>query len=433
MPGKDEDIGFTFDTTPFTNGIKKIASGISGLTKNTANMAKNVSKGVVNAAAKIGLLSLAFKGVQAVIREMPEVSQTFKIAKDVMFKNLLFPLRKAIFPILQKFLDWVRDNRAMFVKWGQSLANIFTFVVSMVQRVIDIGKKLGSVFMDFINRVFGTQIRTFQDLLNIFTFKIAVIIEFMKKLTEPLLSFFLGLGDKLQPIVKTLIDLFTQIISFVTQITTGFLSGLLPAIKNINEPINKILEALTSIFNTLFSSTESLKTWKDIFKGLGEFLGGAFKLTLDIIAGLVETIDKSIQGIKDFFSGKAIKDFESKGGAGAFFGDLGADFVEFFKNPFDPKWWTKEGEKETRTGKWVDDAIIKPNGEVIRTSPEDYIIATKTPAIAAGGGKSITLNFPGMQIYLQNATREEAERAGSMIVDKIRAVFYEEMESMGGV
>ena len=151
MAKEKEDVDFTFDTTHFRNGIKSIAKGISDVTRNTMRMAKSVSKGVINAAAKIGLLKLAFRGIQAAIREMPEISKAFGIAKNIILKNFLYPVRKAIFPVLQKFLDWVRDNRAMFVKWGQILVTIFHVVSAAIGRVIEIGKGLLRTFGGFFN------------------------------------------------------------------------------------------------------------------------------------------------------------------------------------------------------------------------------------------------------------------------------------------
>ena len=149
MAKTKEDVDFTYNTSGFTNGIQQIAAGIANVTKRTVNMAKSVSKGVINAAAKIGLLKLAFHGVQAAIKKMPEIGKAFGIAKDIIMKNFLFPIRKAIFPLLQKFLDWVRDNRAMFVKWGQTLVTIFTVVSKAVGNVIELGKKLIASFGDF--------------------------------------------------------------------------------------------------------------------------------------------------------------------------------------------------------------------------------------------------------------------------------------------
>jgi hypothetical protein len=40
----------------------------------------------------------------------------------------------------------------------------------------------------------------------------------------------------------------------------------------------------------------------------------------------------------------------------------------------------------------VNDAIIAPNGNVISTHPDDYLIATKNPQALAGGGLTININ-----------------------------------------
>lgn len=52
----------------------------------------------------------------------------------------------------------------------------------------------------------------------------------------------------------------------------------------------------------------------------------------------------------------------------------------------------------------VNDAIISPNGDIITTHPDDYIIATKRPQDLMGGG-SITVNLNGMFLD-QNSARK---------------------------
>jgi len=44
----------------------------------------------------------------------------------------------------------------------------------------------------------------------------------------------------------------------------------------------------------------------------------------------------------------------------------------------------------------VGDAIITPQGKVIKTDPKDFLIATKTPGSLGGGGGGSTFNFNGM-------------------------------------
>ena len=88
MPKKEDDLSLTFDPSAIINGFRLIGAKMNGFKKSFSNMASNVSKGVINAAAKIGIIKLAFKGVQTVLKEMPEVGKTFGIAKNIFMRNI---------------------------------------------------------------------------------------------------------------------------------------------------------------------------------------------------------------------------------------------------------------------------------------------------------------------------------------------------------
>ncbi len=67
------------------------------------------------------------------------------------------------------------------------------------------------------------------------------------------------------------------------------------------------------------------------------------------------------------------------------------------------------------TYKSVKDAILRPDGSVVTTDPQDYIIATKNPG--AYGGGSIVVNING-GTYL---SRDVAERIGDLIIDRLKS------------
>jgi len=68
-------------------------------------------------------------------------------------------------------------------------------------------------------------------------------------------------------------------------------------------------------------------------------------------------------------------------------------------------------------GTTVGDAIITPRGEVIRTSPDDWIIATKNPSL----GTAITISFEGANIFLSDGFDLEdlADGIASRINDRL--------------
>lgn len=67
------------------------------------------------------------------------------------------------------------------------------------------------------------------------------------------------------------------------------------------------------------------------------------------------------------------------------------------------------------TGK-VDDAIITPNGDVIRTNPNDYLIATKNPSALGGGSGSSNVN---VTINGGLITEEVARDIGKVLMREI--------------
>lgn len=62
----------------------------------------------------------------------------------------------------------------------------------------------------------------------------------------------------------------------------------------------------------------------------------------------------------------------------------------------------------------VNDAIIAPNGNIITTHPDDYLIATKNPHSLGGGG--ITINITGNTLLDDHA----AEKIGDMILNQVK-------------
>lgn len=119
------DVAFTFNPDPVLGAVKRIDDGFSKMAKgfgdSSAKMSNAVTAGILKAGAVVGALVGTFKGLGNVLKRMPEIGQVFGVAKDIFFKNFLFPIRKELLPLLQQLLDWVRDNRAMFVRWARRL------------------------------------------------------------------------------------------------------------------------------------------------------------------------------------------------------------------------------------------------------------------------------------------------------------------------
>jgi len=91
-----------------------------------------------------------------------------------------------------------------------------------------------------------------------------------------------------------------------------------------------------------------------------------------------------------------------------FFGSIGEGLTNIFQSAQNKK-------------NKVNDAIITPKGDVIKTNPSDYLIATKTPQELAGGGKgTINVNINGGMYLDRNAGQKLAEVISQSLRTKVR-------------
>lgn len=115
-------------------------------------------------------------------------------------------------------------------------------------------------------------------------------------------------------------------------------------------------------------------TWKDVWNNMGE---------------VVDQLVDKIKPLADFLK-------EVGAGAGRFFADVkgGAGIVaESFLGA---------------VGLNVDDAIITPQGQVIRPAPDDFIIATKDPSM---GGTTFNFDFRGANVADKNSFIREVKQS----------------------
>lgn len=442
----EDDLAFTFDTSFFDKGIDKVMKGFSSMEDKAHIVAKGVSKGLTNVAVNLGVVVAGFKSIKTALFDMPEVGQAFGIAKDVFLKNLLFPLRKEILPLLQDMLDWVRDSRVRFVKWGNNLANIFRVVVSGVKSIISFIKRMSEQASIFAERVFGERTRSIEDIFNLVTFKLSTVIEFAGILAEDVGNMFSnviknlnGIGTPLGEIINNLSALFGDLLKFTVAVTDSFLLGFVPAIKDAMTPIKGISESLLSIFDSIFGSTESIKTWKGVFEGIGTVVGNTLVASFEFIDGVLNKINKTLARMKE---GKLTEDLKREA-------DISANFLtDFVKDLFGPivydlEEYNRKGGLFGSKKKKVDDAIITPDGKVIETNPKDTLVAIKdrktslkglmqdAPRFEDSRPIDIKIDFTGMQIVLQEGGVQEGQEVATGIVEEIRDALNAEMEKFG--
>jgi hypothetical protein len=478
----DENV-FTFDTSSFEKGIKRISSemmelpktankiangmgnafgktvknvkGLSGNTENikkkmttlkgsSQNMAKAFIGGLKGMAIGAGIVALAFKGIQGILNNMPEIGKTFGIAKDIFMKNLLWPLRKFILPYLQKLLDWVRTHRLMFVKWGQVIVNVFRVVIDQVKFVINLGKRLVTAFKGFFENTFGVTITNITELLNLLTFKFAVVMVFLQSLVEKLIKTF-------NSFVKKLSEVFGLIVNEISKFTKGFAKGFGEIDKKygIIKEISAVFQELSFILKEL--SQTSLKGITMLFKGIvmlikevtpllepfGEILGQVFGVALLGSLRSVHTLLLSISGLIKEIKGE---EFDWKQVQKAYLGI--PEKISIKDGIITGNRIQRTFPSQTIVTKRVKDAIVKDDGTVIETDPKDNLIATKNkimlnPSLEKESEKKIIsvagikIDFSGMQIILQSGTREDASNTGETIVQTIRERLQDELTAVG--
>ena len=280
-----DDVALTFDPTPFLAGLDAINSGIGSMNDHFKGMAKagtektnQVQLSAVNLLgvfAKLGAVVGVFKFA---LSGIPEIGQTFKIAGDIFQRNLLWPLRKELVPILQSVLDWVRDNRAMFVKWGSVVANIFRAVFSIVKQLISTVKNLFSTLFNELERVFGKTTNTITETVNLILFKITAVLQFI--------------FITLEPIFQWMVKQFVKIIGYIKSFVQGFINGfgdITPVLKDFKNLWDRISE----LFGRIAPQQSKLNSG---FSAMGSILG---TVVLGVLLGVVSALDLLVTGVEE--------------------------------------------------------------------------------------------------------------------------------------
>ena len=182
------------------------------------------------------------------------------------------------------------------------------------------------------------------------------------------------------------------LLGVATKIDSLFGSNLLEPLKTFFTGITMIGQGIYDMFASLLSLDfvgvwDGLtKVWQGSFKVLEGIIGViweslklTFTLGFDVVKGIGTWI---IDSLKSLFT----TSFEAIRGIGTWIRDKIKSIFSSL-NPF-----SRGG-----GGGFVNDAIITPSGDVIRTNPSDYLIATKTPGSFGGGGSpNVTVNVQGV-------------------------------------
>lgn len=277
----DSDISLTFDTKPFVNAMNTISSKLSqmtsGLTSGFSQL-NNFAKDTVNTLTKrVFSLGLSFFSIKKAMSAIPEIGKTFELAGDVISRNLFAPLRQELIPILQSVLNWVRDNRAMFVKWGGYIANVFRAVMSILKGVWGVLKEVWKGFKQVFEAIFGTPVKQIGEMFNMLIFKAYAVFTFIIEI--------------IKKVVRT-------VVSIVVEIAKGFFSAFGNIITYI-QPVITAFENLAKAIGLGGANSSGLKT---LFRIIGGVLGTTVAVTLHtiytLLGGIVQIITSVIYGFR---------------------------------------------------------------------------------------------------------------------------------------
>jgi hypothetical protein len=239
-----------------------------------------------------------------------------------------------------------------------------------------------------------------------------------------------SMGNQLSAMGSQILQMFLPIgelivgaISFVMPLIKGIFSTVGGAIKNLV----KAFEPIKNAFNDIFGGegAEAVDGIKKTFEVIGNILGGVISLGINIFANgikmvmsFVNALYMLIKGILTLDIGMIGDAFLSAGeGVLRFWQGIPMALLDTFGNVITairqslsgmfvglkekilnilPNWALKllgkSGGAETQEAAMetkVDDAVIGPSGNVISTSPQDYLIATQDPQSLNSGGASM--------------------------------------------
>jgi phage-related protein len=313
MP-READVAFTFDPSQILNGVKQINQQMGNMTRSIAQagqkMASSVRAGVLRAAAVVGVLGAGFKALKNTIQRMPEVGQAFGIARDIIMKNLLWPLRKELMPLLQRMLDWVRENRARFVQWGQVVANVFRSIVAFVKRAIDFAKQLFERMQILFKTIFGDSTMELADIFNLLLAKFAVIAEFVGSILGDLLDWFVNIVSTYGPevieffrklaldsgLIASAWELIRSALDMIVRVAGGLITGLNTQLLQISRNVRNVVDDVAALIRAWTQPNEDGYSIVTLAERIGEIFGQILEKITSVIAAFTGPFCEALHG-----------------------------------------------------------------------------------------------------------------------------------------
>ena len=310
-----------------------------------------------------------------------------KIGNDFINQGIdLFNSGKSLFSEIFKGFSIDKEGWITVLKdFGKSFLDIMGNLWNILKpNLITIGQSLVDVWKiiepDLLTLLEFWKTNILPPLQSIFGSSVNILGKIIKKIIDDFKWFY----NFIRPIFKPLGKLFSSFFNTVSGILGGIdkgsnIGGIMNTLSNLSTPISAlktIIETTTSVLNVF--KTKITETWQSI---------------KDSFTKVWLTIDMGIDGFISGLMGIKI----GKGTIGGILGYSGPKYKA------ENGWWKIKDEKGNyqylgKNGgisqypeKRVNDAIITKTGHVVKTDPQDYIIAMKQPqklasAYGAGGG-----------------------------------------------
>lgn len=371
----NNDISLTFDPAMFTKGVDAMLERMNSIETHLGSIVGSTNKMEKSGAKSIGLwtaimskgIGLIGSAMSKILSFVPEVGKSFQIAGDIIGRNLLWPLRHELIPLLRGMLTWVRDHRAMFVQWGMVIANVFRIIKVVVVSFYELTQRIVERLTAGLKKVFGGTVKSISEIINIILFRITVLCITAQSVIEPVLN------------------LFVDSVSALVGLWKSFFEGLSKGFGPIAGTISDITEIFQELIGMVSDIVGSAGMMGNAFKGLGQILGGIVNIALQV---LVELLDDVVSGLKE--AGAGIKFLQRLRTMSA--GESGRLFAEESKEI-----WSKNQERRMnrveRTGGSFKKMAEGAGNIVGIESDEDKI----TPGIKGVGSKTVnntTVNAP---------------------------------------
>lgn len=272
-----------------------------------------------------------------------------------VFLPIIDSIVKKLIPLIERFADWASENQKL-VKW----ITIITLVISGLIAVVGaLGLIIGPVAVGF-----GALATATTGLIALFAIAliptIMLLIKHWDLLKEGAKQAFENIGFTILAFTDVLKIRFNTLITWIKVFWQRFIQVFTDYIADVKGGLDILVEAFKSSFN-----------W--------------------IVEKAIQPVIDSIQKVIDM----------AKRAASAVSG-IGGKAKGFVSGAFD----------KAKSLVGINDGVINPDGKIISTHPDDYLIATKDPSSLGGGGGGVF----NININTMIGEEEYAEKIGNMLI-----------------